>query len=704
MPVGPRGAAAAIGGARGEEESRASRSAMLPYRSLCERARAAELERPRRHHEFVTAGRAPIDTPRRPSRLSLVRRRATALPAPSALGTLASSPAKSPARQSVIAAALGATLLPSAGGDTPGEPGAVPSEAVVDDRATMMEEVNVAFGGLCRTLVCEQDAVEAYDAHKVYKSSTLFGKCSICFIRHLVSCGGAPAWSGRNVDSGTVIYAAGDRGSSAFVVVRGGAERMLATGGAAEEEAQPSQFFGPGDCFGAVQMLGLDFTRKETVRAKTSMHVLEVTCHALMLLLMHKSVPGTELFPAVTWGRKSTFNLGHGSVDVDKSKTWTSFEKSDNDEYTFMEERRHFEREASRLYAVLRPRSSSAPGRGGRSAHRLRAGTVVNSTADDSGTAFFTTPSWVMSSARSSRFVGNGSGFNSTPGSARMPWHDPASGASPPCTPSRAERGSNVYITDDAWKKERILNALRGEIRKDIQRGFMIGGDAAEFIRGDRAPSVIATASLAEPSGSTFCHSATRTSFLSASCTKELSPRRAIINNVVLPKDKMTSEDKSASVLSTPQRKSLGLGEDDAVEEDDDHGATAVAALDLEMLPPLQFASPRQKQLLIKDLDRQVKQARLRRRVAMRRRVASVVDANRRTIVESASSSSAETSMQLIKTDVFPHNGVGSVEKASVARQSTAAAKISLKAKGQTALRTPLRTTGSVSFSRATAE
>merc|ERR1719469_423492 len=87
----------------------------------------------------------------------------------------------------------------------------------------------------------------------------------------MIAAGGPAAQRGSTFDSGSIVYSQGDPGSSMFLVCRGVAE----SGGRQLSE---------GHTFGEAQVLG-DPRRRETVRARTTLHVLEVRSNVLARML-----------------------------------------------------------------------------------------------------------------------------------------------------------------------------------------------------------------------------------------------------------------------------------------------------------------------------------------------------------------------------------------------------------------------------------
>jgi len=697
------------------------RHGALPYRAICERA--AALERPPRHLELRTIGRAPVETPARPARLCLLRQ-----PAPAA-GTPVPPP--TPARANAAGQSTAVEPEVQQGGEGEGEHGGDGSpRSRSEDAGGGLD--GGAFAGQCRAVVGDQDLVEAYDAHKIYQSSSLFGKCSPCFIRHLVAQGGPSVWSGITTDVGVVVYSAGDTGHSAYIIVRGFAETISAAASAAAAAAaahggtsagaaavEEARRLGPGDCFGDAQAVGVEVTRQETVRAKTSMHLLEVSCSTLTRLLMQKIGPDADIDATAptSWSKGRTLGSMSSPPEAPKVAERASLNMHDesddhqqHQQYAFKEERRYFEREATRMYAALHPKSAGGSAlnttrttrtaasygseevprsstRSGASLwHRIAAAPdplAAPSTPTGNGSPTVATATSPTAAAAAAASQGSSGGPAApTPPSPRATPSSPAAGKhyssleDPRAWRKQLERAQLNMLEggnspEDHVKREKILNTLREEVRKDIKRGLMVPSDAADLIR--RSP--LSGFSRVGPTAAAASGAAAAEAARPARAKSTTAPRFTTIFDhgikkiVTAPKGEISNPERIVQALNTLKG---GRKEEEAGEEEEDtqgpSGAISLAdrqqPLDLEMLPPLQYAGPRQKVLLIKDLERQARQAQARRKLAMRRRVASIIDSNR-VRVNTVSISSAAGAAPMSRAHSPSAEGDGAVKLAS---------------------------------------
>lgn len=210
------------------------------YADWCKQADAHRS--PPREVLFETAGRAPVNAPPHPARLTPVRQMAR--------------------------------TAPSDGFGNFGESRDLPR----------------SFSGECARLLADQADISIFDAYQAYRNCELFRLCSPGFLQELSQLGGSVAWQGRIFKCGSPIYTEGEKGSSMFVIARGTVAMSVAAAGAV-----PPSVLGQGECFGVAEGLGVVPERQDTATAKTSVHVLEVTLSALTLLLTIKRDPEDRL-------------------------------------------------------------------------------------------------------------------------------------------------------------------------------------------------------------------------------------------------------------------------------------------------------------------------------------------------------------------------------------------------------------------------
>lgn len=231
------------------------------------------------------------------------------------------------------------------------------------------------FSKKCSTVIAQQTSVSTFDPVRVYMSCEFFKPCSLSFVRELVAVGGLPSWRGQTLESGRVVYKEGEVGTCMYVVARGTAQ--------AEKDGKLLRTLGKGDHFGHAQVLGVLPRRFESVTAQTSLQLLEVTLNSITRLLKRTkadspadymlddddsqdaSSPGCSPSPGATSqaapSRTSHFlEQGTKLEDAVSGKTGAA--------YVYIDERRHFEREAVRLYLELG--SASRQSRGGRNASK----------------------------------------------------------------------------------------------------------------------------------------------------------------------------------------------------------------------------------------------------------------------------------------------------------------------------------------------
>lgn len=211
--------------------------AQSPYVGWCKQAAAHRS--PPREVLFETAGRAPVNAPPHPARLTPVRQMARTVPS-GGFGNF---------------------------GDAP-------------------RDLPRSFSGECSRILADQASISTFDAYQAYKNCELFRACSPGFFQELAQLGGSVAWQGRIFKCGSLIYTEGEKGSSMFVIARGTVALSVAAAGAA-----PPSVLGQGECFGVAEGLGVVSERQDTATARTSVHILEVTLSALTLLLSIKRNP-----------------------------------------------------------------------------------------------------------------------------------------------------------------------------------------------------------------------------------------------------------------------------------------------------------------------------------------------------------------------------------------------------------------------------
>lgn len=267
----------------------------------CERSRTHT--NPSRHLLLEHLGRAPVEVPPHPARLTPVRRMAK-----QSGNQLKAMVFHRPLELSLASTFSGSSLLSSR--DDLSDAG----EGNDGVAATELMNVLMPFSAQCTGVMSSQTSVEAFSARKVFSACEFFDSCSLCFVRELVASGEPPLWQGISFDSGSVVYSEGELGATMYVVIRGQAE--------ASAKDRGSRTFGPRDYFGEAQALGVLAKRQETVHAATPLHVLEVSCKTLTDLLRRK--------------READFT---GTRPTDGSKV-----------YAFAEERKYFERVAEDVY------------------------------------------------------------------------------------------------------------------------------------------------------------------------------------------------------------------------------------------------------------------------------------------------------------------------------------------------------------------
>jgi len=204
-------------------------------------------------------------------------------------------------------------------------------------------EIEGLFPDSCNEVVDNQDTLQNYDAVKIYRQCRFFKPCSLWFIRELLFSGGDAVRRGQTFDSGAIVYSEGDPGMCMYVVARGTAEVSSTT--------KSTFCVGYGGSFGDAQVLGVSSVREDTVRAKTSLHVLQVTCGALTRLLKKTPLSDLNENPATSDDKSVNKKPGHlERMSVMTTGMSKRCSQGSSLPYVFLEERHHFEREAVRIY------------------------------------------------------------------------------------------------------------------------------------------------------------------------------------------------------------------------------------------------------------------------------------------------------------------------------------------------------------------
>jgi len=602
-----------------------------PYRAWCEQAVA--LQRPPRWMHLEAIGRAPLETPTRPPRLTPLRGFVEGSGEDSRPSTSGGGDPSSSLQASEMSGGGGGLAALDVQAANPEAITSGPSEDL-DDAPSCGERpaLQRSFSGQCTEIIFDQDSVDAFDAGRFYKACPLFAPCSPTFVRELLATGGPRVWRGVTFDTGTTVYAKGDAGFSAFIVARGSVE-IVSEARVILEESIPSVLLGPGDVFGEPQVLGVASTRLETVHAKTSLHVLEVSCSVLSTLLLRTadSLEGAAPEPQpVEENEDDPLSVGIGggaTVVVPQDRTRHAFE----------EERRHFEHEAAKWYTQLRPRTGgtiavpSSP----RAANSSYMTSTEESSRDMSSTCRRSSRERNCTHGRGSSGGGGGGGtiLSSTLSHNQESYAGPTVGVSSLEDPRKwrqqlkeaqaalMEGGS----TGLGVHRERLLHRLRGDIRRDVRQGNMIPADA---MRVDRVISMGGSSPKSARGGAPWESEDGGVSPSSASggrgrtrSGQNGSQQQAAGPSAghVAQKAKITAVGPE-KMLVVMQMLRAHRQNKDGTEDDADLRAGGVIgerhALDLDLLPPLEHASPAQRQWLIKDLERQARIVNTRRRGA----------------------------------------------------------------------------------------
>jgi len=146
-----------------------------------------------------------------------------------------------------------------------------------DPEKATVTSLHRSFSQQCCGIISDQDEVKAFDAMNIYYRCDFFKDCAPGFMRELVQAGGALAFVGKSVLSGETVYEKDDPCQSLYIVARGIAEIC--------KIGLDVELVGPGGYFGQEQILGILSRRHQTVRARTSLHLFEVTTAVLTKLL-----------------------------------------------------------------------------------------------------------------------------------------------------------------------------------------------------------------------------------------------------------------------------------------------------------------------------------------------------------------------------------------------------------------------------------
>lgn len=211
------------------------------------------IEKQSRIVTFNTVGKAPVEAPKHPARLTPVR-----------LMTPSPAPVSDTAVQDIT---LGKK----------------------DDPNVNLQYTPRSFSRQCHHVMKDQGKVVPFDVHSIYLDCAFFKHCSHSFVRELIRAGGPQAWHGLSVPPHVNVYQEGDIGHSMFVIGRGTAASIAPDGRIKKE-------YGISDCFGQIQVLGVTTRRLETIRAKTTLQVFVTTQNTLTKILK-----GSHLLSGITF-------------------------------------------------------------------------------------------------------------------------------------------------------------------------------------------------------------------------------------------------------------------------------------------------------------------------------------------------------------------------------------------------------------------
>lgn len=590
-------------GRRGSHSARRKSAGSLDtavYRTWCDKSQS--FVNRERFVVFQTIGRAPVESPPHPARLTPVRQ-------------LASAGASSPRARARTSS----------------------SETWANDAASSEEGVGMrrprTFSAHCSKVLGEQGAVQAFNPQRIYLACEFFSVCSLCFIRELVASGEPPLWQGITFDSKAVIYSEGDSGTSMYVIVRGVAEVVCKGREPRELRAH--------DYFGEAQALGVLTERQETVYAKTSLHALEVSCGTLTNLLRRErtqdmatdGLAAPPKPPASPTPKGSVLNPQEPTASRAPRRTQRCGSASLRF-YAFAEERGHFEHLAGHLYQQLvrrhHPPGRRVPTASASTTAFAAAAPSAGNTASSVVQGHFA-PAAVYGSNAGAEADEEGGG--SAASAAAAPAADEAPGQSPrkllmhqssnleaagdrkkgskrnAAATAAAAHVSGVDnpklwrkhleevqlmltegdMSDDGNGRERFIQRLTDSIRGDMRRGYMMPADLGKVRK-----NLVSGNSSSQARSPVMWHGGNSIGAASGSRSDGHGRKR------------QDQEDESPG------------------EEEDITGEAHL--LDLRLLPPLGLMNARQKHALLQQMQRQAKLAsRSQTKAAIRQRVASIV-------------------------------------------------------------------------------
>jgi len=129
--------------------------------------------------------------------------------------------------------------------------------------------------GAASAAFLKQKAPEQFNTAGVYARVPLLKDCTFAFLNDLSAFAGPQRQHGQFYDINSIITQAGEPANSMFIVHRG---LLEATSGRGE----PAVVLGEGETVGEATLLGMEWRRPTTVRAKTMCHLYEVPSHAFM--------------------------------------------------------------------------------------------------------------------------------------------------------------------------------------------------------------------------------------------------------------------------------------------------------------------------------------------------------------------------------------------------------------------------------------
>mmetsp|Transcript_88324 Transcript_88324/g.248755 ORF Transcript_88324/g.248755 Transcript_88324/m.248755 type:complete len:609 (-) Transcript_88324:45-1871(-) len=219
------------------------------------------------------------------------------------------------------------------------------AEPGTEDQQKLEKGLQRSFSRLSCSVLREQRRVAPFDALRLCLECNFFKPCSVAFVRHLIMASGKSFWQGVAYPSGSVVYAEGELGHCMYVVSRGVAELTP------KDKLRDPVELRAGDYFGAAQVLGVLSRRHETIVAKTSLHVLVVSSTTLSQILKRTPEDNEVGDPSPASPRCSR-QFRH-SEEIGSYLMGKFPPNGVVPPYVFMDERRHFERESSRIYLEL---------------------------------------------------------------------------------------------------------------------------------------------------------------------------------------------------------------------------------------------------------------------------------------------------------------------------------------------------------------